>query len=82
MLLGEVIIHQKPDENYFDANVEEIIWAQDLGISFVIDGRTCSYVNDYHFICTILSDDRYMRDYVPDDQGRIIQIRLDIVSNY
>lgn len=81
MLVRE-IMNQKQDENYFNPNTEEIKWAQDLGISFVIDGRSCSYGNDYYFICTVLSDDRYMRDYVSDDKGRIIQIRLDKVSNY
>ncbi|ROR25704.1 hypothetical protein EDD66_11060 [Mobilisporobacter senegalensis] len=82
MLIRETIAHQKRDENYYKGNIEEMIWAQDLGISFVIDNRTCSYVNDYHFICNILSDDSYMRDYIPDEQGKIIQIRLDKVSNY
>lgn len=82
MLIGEIITHQKEDESFYDANVEEIIWARNLGISFVIDGRTCSYVNDYHFIYTVLSDNRYMRDYISDEQGKIIQICLDKVSNY
>lgn len=82
MLIGETLAHQDIDKHYYIDNIEEIIWAQDLGISFVIDGRTCSYINDYHFICAILSDGSYMRDYISDDQGKIIQICLDKVSNY
>lgn len=82
MIQGESTNHREMDESINDVFTEEILWARNLGINFVIDGRPYSYDNDYQFIYSILSDSRYMRDYIPDEQGKIIQIHLDKVSNY
>lgn len=82
MIQGEIMSQREMEENFCDVFTEEILWARNAGIDFVIDGRPCSYDNDYQFIHSILSDSRYMRDYIPDEQGKIIQIHLDKVSNY
>ena len=82
MVVGGINDEKKQAKIKEEHNVEELISAKDQGISIVIDGRICSYINDFSFMCTVLSDSTYMRYYAPNDQGKIVQMHLDKVSRY
>lgn len=67
---------EKVSDQMYAWLLEEILNAQSMGVSVVVDGESYS-VEDVARLRGVMEDHYYMKSYVSDRSGKIVQIDFD-----
>ena len=62
----------------YQAMLRDLSAYQEAGISLTLSGRPSS-AREVAYACTVREHGSYMRDYIPDGDGRLREIRFDKV---
>lgn len=70
----------KDKKNYYSDFWNEVLYENSKNIEYIVNDKEVEDM-DKSFVLSLLEDENYMQDYIPNESGDIVKVRFDHIGN-